>query len=73
MLGLRNISWDTREVFSGNIFRSTRKPVVHTRLCMTFNNLKQLPENILLSKSYDMSKVDYAVILWHNRHILAYS
>ena len=32
------------------------KPVVHTRLCMAFNFLKQLPKNILLSKSSDISK-----------------
>ena len=46
------------------------KPVVHTRLCMAFNSLKQLPENILLSKSYDMTKSSMPKS-GHTRHIPA--
>ena len=42
--------------FSRKSFRITWKPVVHTRLCMVFNYLKQSLNYILLSKSYDMSK-----------------
>ena len=46
------------------------KPVVHTRLCMAFNFLKQLPENILLSKSSDISKSSMPKS-GHTRHIPA--
>ena len=34
---------------------------VRLRLCIAFNNLKQLPENSLLRKSYDMEKVENTV------------
>ena len=33
-----------------------RSSAVRLRLCTTFNHLKQLPGNILLSKSYGMAK-----------------
>ena len=48
----------------------TCKPVVHTRLCMAFNFLKQLPKNILLSKSSDISKSSMPKS-GHTRHIPA--
>ena len=33
-----------------------RSSIVRLRICMPLNHLKQLPENNLLSKSYDMAK-----------------
>ena len=81
MLGLRKTSWDKQKPHWAMLFLFmgiqcpytlliTCKPVVHTRLCMAFNFLKQLPKNILLSKSSDISKSSMPKS-GHTRHIPA--
>ena len=80
-LGLRKTSWDKQKPHWAMLFLFmgiqcpytlliTCKPVVHTRLCMAFNFLKQLPKNILLSKSSDISKSSMPKS-GHTRHIPA--
>ena len=86
MLGPQKTTWDMQKLHGAMLFLFmgiqcpytlliTRKPVVHTRLCMAFNFLKQLPKNILLSKSSDISKSTTGIlgIFLHNRDRISVS